>query len=57
MTSVRQMSTCPHDLKGVVLGLDHQPGWASLLLDLMDGIPRPIRHINLTPKLIARATS
>jgi hypothetical protein len=57
MTSVRQMSTCPPDLKGVVLGLDHQPGWASLLLDLMDGIPRPIRHINLTPKLIARATS
>jgi LacI family transcriptional regulator len=30
---------------------------ASLLLDVMEGTPRPIQHINLTPKLIVRATS
>lgn len=30
---------------------------AGLLLDLLDGAARPDQHINLTPRLIARATS
>jgi DNA-binding LacI/PurR family transcriptional regulator len=30
---------------------------AALLLDMLDGTPRPNQHVNLTPALIARATT